>query len=43
MQGSFAADSIIGSYPPRKRGGGELLEMVQLLNACGNRDLLAWD
>ncbi len=39
-QGSFAADSIIGEVIRLKREVVEnSLEMVQLLNACGNRDL----
>lgn len=40
MQGSFAADSIIGEVIRLKHEVVEnSLEMVQLLNACGNRDL----
>lgn len=40
IQGSFAADSIIGEVIRLKREVVEnSLEMVQLLNACGNRDL----
>lgn len=39
-QGSFAADSIIGEVIRLKKEVVEnSLEMVQLLNACGNRDL----
>jgi len=40
MQGSFAADSVIGEVIRLKHEVVEnSLEMVQLLNACGNRDL----
>jgi single-stranded DNA-specific DHH superfamily exonuclease len=40
MQGSFAADSIMGEVIRLKKEVVEnSLEMVQLLNACGNRDL----
>lgn len=40
MQGSFAADSIIGEVIRLKHEVVEnSLEMVQLLNACGNRDV----
>lgn len=40
MQGSFAADSIIGEVIRLKKEVVEnSLEFVQLLNACGNRDL----
>ena len=40
MQGSFAADSIIGEVIRLKREVVEnSLELVQLLNACGNRDV----
>lgn len=40
MQGSFAAESIIGEVIRLKREVVEnSLEMVQLLNACGNRDV----
>ncbi len=40
MQGSFAADSIIGEVIRLKHEVVEnSLELVQLLNACGNRDL----
>ena len=40
MQGSFAADSIIGEVIRLKNELVEnSLEFVQLLNACGNRDL----
>jgi len=40
MQGSFAADSIIGEAIRLKHEVVEnSLEMVQLLNACGNRDV----
>jgi len=40
MQGSFAADSIIGEVIRLKNELVEnSLELVQLLNACGNRDL----
>lgn len=40
MQGSFAADSIIGEVIRLKKEVIEnSLEFVQLLNACGNRDL----
>lgn len=40
MQGSFAADSVIGEVIRLKREVVEnALEMVQLLNACGNRDV----
>lgn len=39
-QGSFAADSIIGEVIRLKKEVVEnSMEMVQLLNACGNRDL----
>ena len=40
MQGSFAADSIVGEVIRLRHEVVEnSLEMVQLLNACGNRDL----
>ncbi|MFB3764259.1 MAG: DHHA1 domain-containing protein [Methanotrichaceae archaeon] len=40
MQGSFAADSIIGEVIRLKKEVVEnSLELVQLLNACGNRDM----
>ena len=40
MQGSFAADSVIGEAIRLKHEVVEnSLEMVQLLNACGNRDV----
>jgi single-stranded-DNA-specific exonuclease len=40
MQGSFAADSILGEVIRLKREVVEnSLELVQLLNACGNRDV----
>ena len=40
MQGSFAADSVIGEVIRLKREVVEnSLELVQLLNACGNRDV----
>ena len=40
MQGSFAADSVLGEVIRLKNEVVEnSLEMVQLLNACGNRDL----
>ena len=40
MQGSFAADSVIGEVIRLKHEVVEnSLEMVQLLNACGNRDV----
>jgi single-stranded DNA-specific DHH superfamily exonuclease len=40
MQGSFAADSVIGEAIRLKHEVIEnSLEMVQLLNACGNRDV----
>ena len=40
MQGSFAADSIMGEVIRLKHEVVEnSLEMVQLLNACGNRDV----
>jgi single-stranded DNA-specific DHH superfamily exonuclease len=40
MQGSYAADSVIGEVIRLKHEVVEnSLEMVQLLNACGNRDL----
>ncbi|MGB7571326.1 MAG: DHH family phosphoesterase [Methanothrix sp.] len=40
MQGSFAADSIVGEVIRLRREVVEnSLEMVQLLNACGNRDV----
>ncbi len=40
MQGSFAADSVIGEVIRLKREVVEnSLELVQLLNACGNRDI----
>lgn len=40
MQGSFAADSILGEVIRLKREVIEnSLELVQLLNACGNRDV----
>jgi single-stranded-DNA-specific exonuclease len=40
MQGSFAADSIIGEVIQLKKEVVEnSLEFVQLLNACGNKDL----
>lgn len=40
MQGSFAADSIVGEVIRLKREVVEnSLELVQLLNACGNRDV----
>jgi single-stranded DNA-specific DHH superfamily exonuclease len=40
MQGSFAADSVLGEVIRLKREVVEnSLELVQLLNACGNRDL----
>ena len=40
MQGSFAADSIIGEAIRLKHEVVEnSLEMVELLNACGNRDV----
>lgn len=40
MQGSFAADSIMGEVIRLKREVVEnSLELVQLLNACGNRDV----
>ncbi len=40
MQGSFAADSVIGEVIRLKHELVEnSLELVQLLNACGNRDV----
>ena len=40
MQGSFAADSVVGEVVRLKKEVVEnSLELVQLLNACGNRDL----
>ncbi len=40
MQGSFAADSILGEVIRLKKEVVEnSLELVQLLNACGNRDV----
>jgi hypothetical protein len=40
MQGSFAADSILGEVIRLKKEVIEnSLELVQLLNACGNRDV----
>jgi hypothetical protein len=40
MQGSFAADSIVGEVIRLRHEVVEnSLEMVQLLNACGNRDV----
>ncbi|HUI39960.1 MAG TPA: DHH family phosphoesterase [Methanothrix sp.] len=40
MQGSFAADSVIGEVIRLKQEVVEnSLELVQLLNACGNRDI----
>jgi len=43
VQGSVAVDSIIGEVIRLKREVVEnSLELVQLLNACGNRDLPGW-
>ena len=40
MQGSFAADSVLGEVIRLKHEVVEnSLELVQLLNACGNRDV----